>query len=61
MQTENLLIIELQLSVQGSNNLILLKKKGLKNFLFSWKPALESSSDGQYWPGLLAPMQFFTN
>ena len=37
------------------------EKKGLKNFLFSWKPALESSSDGQYWPGLLAPMQFFTN
>ena len=35
------------------NNLLSLKKKSLKNLIFSLKPALKSSSDGRYWPGFL--------
>ena len=45
IQTVNLLTIELQLRVEESNNLLLL-------FLKVLKPALKSSSDGRYWPGL---------
>ena len=46
----NLLTIELQLRVKGSNNIITFLKKKLKNVFFSLKPALKSSSDGRYWP-----------
>ena len=49
MQTVNLLTIELQLRVEGSNNLLSLYfKKSLKNFIFSLKPALKASSDVRY-------------
>ena len=52
MQTVNLLTIELQLRVEGSNNLLsLFKKKSEKTLSFFKKPALKSSSDGRYWPG----------
>ena len=50
MQIVNLLTIELQLSVEWSNNLLSLFKK---NLIVSLKPALQSSSDGRYWPGVL--------
>ena len=54
MQTVNLLTIELQLRVEGSNNLLShFLKKSLKNLIFSLKPALKSSSDGRHWPGFL--------
>ena len=54
MQTVNLLTIELQLRVEGSNNLLsLFKKKSEKTLSFFKKPALKSSSDGRYWPGFL--------
>ena len=49
MQAVNLLTIELQLRVEGSNNNQFLKnlqKKNLKNVIFSIKPGLKSSSDG---------------
>ena len=46
--TVNLLAIELQLRVEGSNNLLSL----YQNFFFSLKPTFKSSFDGQYWPGL---------
>ena len=50
MQTVNLLTIELQLRVEGSNNLLsLCLKKSLKNYIFSLKPALKSSSDVRYY------------
>ena len=51
MQTVNLLTTELQWRVKGSNKLLLLFLKKLKNLFFSLKPALKSSSDGRYWPG----------
>ena len=52
MKRVNLLTIELQSGVEGSNNLLsLFKKKVLKKPIFSLKPALKSSSDGRYWPG----------
>ena len=52
MQKVNLLTIELQLTVEGSNNLLsLFKKKSEKTLSFFKKPALKSSSDGRYWPG----------
>ena len=41
MQTVNLLTIELQLRVEGSNNYHFLKKS-----YFFLKPGLQSSSDG---------------
>ena len=47
MQAVNLLTIELQLIVEGSNNYHFLKKiflKILKNPIFSSKPGLKSSS-----------------
>ena len=56
MQTVNLLTIELQLRVEGSNNLFSLFfffndfKKSYE--FFSLKPGLKSSSDCQNWPGL---------
>ena len=54
MQTVNLLTIELQLRVEGSNNLLsLFKKKSEKTLSFFKKPALKSSSDGLYWPFFL--------
>ena len=59
MQTVNLLTTELQRRVKGSNKLLLLFLKKLKNLFFSLKPALKSSSDGRYWPGSQAP-SFFT-
>ena len=46
MQAVNLLTIELQLRVEGSNNNQFLKnlqKKNLKNVIFSIKPGLKSS------------------
>ena len=50
----NLLTIELQLRVEGSNNLLsLFWKKFYKNLILSLKPALKSSSDGRYCPGFL--------
>ena len=50
MQTVNLLTIELQLRVEGSNNLLsLYLKKSFKNFIFSLKPALKSSSHVRYY------------
>ena len=53
MQPVNLLTMELQLKVEGSNNLLsLLKKKVQKTLIFSLKPALKSTSDGRNWPGL---------
>ena len=52
MEAVNLLTIELQLRVEGLNNLLsLLKKKSLKNLIFSLKPILKSSSDGRHRPG----------
>ena len=44
MQTVNLLIIELQLIVEGSNNYphSFFKKNPLKNLIFSLKPGLKS-------------------
>ena len=51
IQTVNLLTTELQWRVKGSNKLLLLFLKKLKNLFFSLKPALKSSSDGRYWPG----------
>ena len=48
MQTVNLLTIELQLRVEGSNNLLSL-------YLFSLKPALKASSDVRY-SGYYAPI-----
>ena len=55
MLTVNLLTTELQLRVEGSSNVLSLKKKkkSLKNLIFSLKPALKSSSDGRYCPGFL--------
>ena len=51
--TVNLSTIELQLRVEGSNNLLsLFEKKVLKNPIFSLKSALKFSSDCRYWPGL---------
>ena len=47
--TVNLLAIELQLRVEGSNNLLSLYKN---IYFFSLKPTFKSSFDGQYWPGL---------
>ena len=47
MQTVNLLTIELQLIVEGSNNYHFFKKifsKNLKNLIFSSKLGLKSSS-----------------
>ena len=50
----NLLTIELQLRVEGSNNLLsLFWKKFYKNLILSLKPTLKSSSDGWYCPGFL--------
>ena len=49
MQTVNLLTIELQFRVEGSNNLLSFFKK---NLIFSLKPGLKSLSDGRNWPGL---------
>ena len=46
METVNLLTIELQLRVEGSNNYHFLKKiffKNLRNLVFSSKPGLKSS------------------
>ena len=44
----NLLIIELQLRVKGSNNIITFLKMTVKNVFFSLQPTLKSSSDGRY-------------
>ena len=53
LQTVDLLKIELQLRVEGSNDLLSLgKKKKFKNLIFSLKPGLKSSSDGRNWPDL---------
>ena len=44
-QTVNLLAIELQLRVRGSNNIIItFKKESLKNLIFSLKPGLKPFS-----------------
>ena len=48
-QTVNMLTIELQFRVEGSNNLL---SPFVKNLIFSLKRGLKSSSDDRNWPGL---------